>query len=103
MARAVYRLCHVWDMSAAPKANLVPEDADAACEAASDRALGDHSALIPAEVGNRRLLDYVRVGPDLDLERGVVEVIGRTALEAGAYGFEDEAVQPNEVSARAQR
>ena len=90
-------------MSAAPEPDLVAEDPKSARPATADGAFGDDAALLAAPVGDRRLLDDELRLRDFDLERGVVEVTGRTPLHPRRQRLVDATVEPDEVPARAER
>jgi hypothetical protein len=79
--RARDRLGHVGDDAVAPAAYLVPEDPEAPCPAAADRASGDDAAPRPVAGGDRGHLDDVLPLRHAHLQRGVVEVADGSPLE----------------------
>src|SRR5215213_3892550 len=101
--RALHRLGDVWDVPSEPQANLVAEDSISGRPTAAYGATGDDAPLATAQIRDRRLFDDVGSLGDLDLERGVVEVACRTSLHQGRQRFVDATVEPDGVSARAER
>src|SRR4051794_29098796 len=90
-------------VAARPEPDLVAEDPTAARPPGADGAFGDDAALLAAPVVHRGLLDHERRLPELDLERGVVEVARRPALQPRRQPLVEAAVDPDEVPARSER
>src|SRR5918994_6730845 len=89
-------------MSAAPEADLVAEDSEAARPQSADGTFGDDYSVLAAPVVYRRLLDHERSLWEFDLQRGVVEVVRAAALQPGRQCLVQTAVEPDEVPARAE-
>jgi hypothetical protein len=86
-----------------PAAELVPEQRDAPGPAAADRAFGNHATLNAVLERDGCLLDHESALWHAHLERSVVEVAGPPMLESRCHCFEDAAVQPHRMPARAER
>src|SRR5215211_4675979 len=97
--RAVDGLDHVRDVAVQPQTDLVAKDPKPAGQAAADGTLGHDAPLVAAQVRDRGLLDDVLPFGDLDLQRGVVEVVGRAPLKPRRHGLVEAPVEPDEVTA----
>jgi len=100
---AVDSLGDVRNVSVAPKADLVAEDPESAGPASSDGTFGNDAALLAAEVWDRRLLDDERPLWNLDLERGVIKLAGRTPRHPCCQCLVGATVEPDEVPPCAER
>ena len=90
-------LGEVWDVPAAPTADLVAEYPKSACPATADGAFSDDASLRAAQVWDRCLLDDERRLWDSDLESGVVEVARRAPLQPRRECLVDAPVKSDEV------
>jgi hypothetical protein len=97
--RAVYRLASVWDHSAAPSSDLVPEDAQRSSPAGANRAFRDDATHRPVSGTYRCLLDHELTLGHVDYERRVVEVLGWSFLDPRHDCLEDASVQPYGMAA----
>jgi hypothetical protein len=90
-------------MPVLPKPDLVSEDPKSTGPATAHGTYRDDAAQLAAQIWDRRLLDDEGRPWDVDLECGVEEVSRRTALDPRHQCLVRATVEPDEVSARAER
>jgi hypothetical protein len=101
--RAIHGLSDVGDPSVAPAAYLVAEDPKPARAAGSDRAFGDHAALLAVGVTDWRLLDDEPRRRDTDFERRVIQGARRSPRGARRRRLEHAPVESHELATSSER
>jgi hypothetical protein len=101
--RPVDRLRGVGDDAVAPATDLVAKEPEDAGYATADRPLGDDAAFVAVAPWDRRHLDHEPPLRYTHLECGVVQVTAFSPPEPSRNPLEDTPVEPNDVTARAQR
>ena len=80
-AHAHYCFGNIWDSTIAPPSNLVSEHPEAPQPPQPDRALPYDTAITSLAHPHRGHLNHIRLRPQVNLQRGVIQISNRPMLK----------------------